>query len=216
MSFGASITGPRSSRLRVISIVVTICAIALGSFVTGRATAGNDLPREGSAEVGFARDMASHHAQAVAMAEVVRNDSAVPPDVRTLATDIVLTQQAQIGQMQGWLASWGVKQAGSPPAMAWAGHSGPMPGMATPEAIGNLKTLPVSQLEPEFLKLMIPHHEGGVEMAKMALDRTQRPEVRRLAQAIVDSQTAELDAMRKMLDAYDPVGVPQTPHGSAH
>jgi uncharacterized protein (DUF305 family) len=47
--------------------------------------------------------MMVHHAQAVEMAEIVR-DRTENPQTRTLATDIALTQQAQIGQMQGWLA----------------------------------------------------------------------------------------------------------------
>jgi hypothetical protein len=60
-------------------------------------------PGDGSAEAGFARAMMVHHAQAVGMAEIVR-DKTENEDVRILATDIALTQQAQIGQMQGWLA----------------------------------------------------------------------------------------------------------------
>ena len=55
--------------------------------------------------MGFARDMMVHHAQAVEMAEIVR-DKTENENVRILATDIALTQQAQIGQMQGWLAVW--------------------------------------------------------------------------------------------------------------
>ena len=88
------------------------------------------LPGEGSAEAGFARDMMVHHAQAVEMAEIVRNKTE-RNEIRILATDTALTQQAQIGQMQGWLGVWGLPITGTEPAMAWMGHptQGRMPGM---------------------------------------------------------------------------------------
>jgi uncharacterized protein (DUF305 family) len=68
-------------------------------------------PGEDSPEAGFARDMMVHHAQAVQMAEIVR-DKTESPAMRTLAADIALTQQAQIGMMQGWLEVWGFPSAG--------------------------------------------------------------------------------------------------------
>jgi uncharacterized protein (DUF305 family) len=46
---------------------------------------------------------------------------------------------------------------------------------------------------------MIAHHKGGVEMAKAVLARTKRPEVRALAQAMVNAQSAEIDALNDLL-----------------
>lgn len=43
-------------------------------------------------------------------------------------------------------------------------------------------------------------HQGGVTMAQAALDLVEDEDVRRLAQAIVDSQTAELTVLEQMLD----------------
>jgi uncharacterized protein (DUF305 family) len=89
-------------------------------------------PGNDSAEAGFARDMIVHHAQAVQMAEIIR-DKTNSDDMRLLAADISLTQQAQVGIMQGWLEVWGLPITGEEPAMAWMGHpiDGLMPGMAT-------------------------------------------------------------------------------------
>ncbi len=89
------------------------------------------LPGEGSAEAGFARDMIVHHAQAVQMAEIVR-DRTQSDDMRLLAADISLTQQAQIGIMQGWLQVWGLPISGAEPAMAWMGHPMEVPCRAWP------------------------------------------------------------------------------------
>jgi uncharacterized protein (DUF305 family) len=106
-------------------------------------------PGDDSAEAGFARDMIVHHGQAVQMAEIVR-DRTESGAVRLLASDISLTQQGQIGIMQGWLGVWGLPITGSEPAMAWMGHptDGPMPGMATPDEIDRLGKLP--QRGPTF------------------------------------------------------------------
>jgi uncharacterized protein (DUF305 family) len=100
-------------------------------------------PSNDSADAGFARDMIVHHGQAVQMAEIVR-DRTNSDAMRLLAADISLTQQAQIGIMQGWLQVWGLPITGEEPAMAWMGHptDGLMPGMATPEEIDQLSKLP--------------------------------------------------------------------------
>ncbi len=118
-----------------------------------------------------------------------------------MASDISLTQQAQIGIMQGWLEAWGLPITGTEPAMAWMGHptNGLMPGMATPEEVNRLGDLPPDRAGVLFLRLMINHHEAAVPMAEAILKRSDRPEVRRLAQAIEKSQRGEIRVMEDML-----------------
>jgi uncharacterized protein (DUF305 family) len=157
-------------------------------------------PGNDSAEAGFARDMMVHHAQAVEMAEIVRAKTE-SNEIRILASDTALTQQAQIGQMQGWLGVWGLPITGTEPAMAWMGHptQGRMPGMATPEEVNRLRNAPPEEADAMFLRLMIPHHQAAVPMAEAILKETDRPEVERLASAIVASQRTEIATMRDML-----------------
>jgi uncharacterized protein (DUF305 family) len=78
------------------------------------------------------------------------------------------------------------------------GH-GEMIGMASREQINELGTLPVAEAEVTFLQLMIRHHQGGVIMAQEALRQTSRPEVVRLAEAIVNGQQSEIDYMQGLL-----------------
>jgi hypothetical protein len=54
--------------------------------------------------------MITHHAQAVQMADTVRQKTQ-NDEIRALATDIVLTQQGEIGQMRGWLEEWGLSNS---------------------------------------------------------------------------------------------------------
>jgi uncharacterized protein (DUF305 family) len=52
-----------------------------------------------------------------------------------------------------------------------------------------------------WLPLMVNHHQGALEMARTELAKGQNAEVKKLAQSIVTSQTAEIATMRKMADA---------------
>ena len=157
-------------------------------------------PADDSPEAGFARDMIEHHSQAVGMADRIRERS-VDPAMKALATDIVLTQSNQIGRMQTWLELWDLSQIRAGLAMEWMDQPGPMPGMATRAQVEAIDTDALPDAEVRFLDLMIRHHQAGVMMAQGVLERTDRPEVRRLAQTIVDGQLAEIGAMEDMLAA---------------
>src|SRR5215218_9441433 len=113
-----------------------------------------------------------------------------------------LTQQAQVGIMQGWLEVWGLPITGEEPAMAWMGHpmDGLMPGMAAPDEITRLSQLHPDRADVLFLRLMIAHHEAAIPMAQAILKRTDEPEVRELAKAIINSQTAEIENMKAVVE----------------
>lgn len=199
------------SRVAVVAtaVVATAAGVAGGLLLAG-SLLGSSVPAEGSADVGFARDMQAHHAQAVEMALLVR-ERTDDAELRQVALDIELTQQQQQGQMYGWLQVWGLPHASSAPPMAWAdghghgasrgnaGEQDPMPGMATAEQLAELAAADGANAERLFLELMIAHHEGGVAMARSALELAEEPAVRRLAQAVVDSQTAEIAVLRALL-----------------
>lgn len=135
------------------------------------------------------------------MAEIIRQRTA-DDELRYLATDIVLTQQAQLGMMGGWLDVWGLHRTrtGVEP-MAWARMSmgSTMPGMASRDDVSSLRTLPIAQAERRFLELMIAHHRGGVHMAEAALELDLAPVARKLASSIITTQQAEIQGMTAML-----------------
>jgi len=54
--------------------------------------------------------------------------------------------------------------------------------------------------DKDFLAMMIPHHEGAVEMARLVLVHGRDPLVRRLAEDIIAAQQAEITTMRQRLD----------------
>ena len=51
----------------------------------------------------------------------------------------------------------------------------------------------------DFLAMMIPHHQGAVEMARLALIYGKDPLTRRIAEEILASQTIEITAMEQRL-----------------
>jgi uncharacterized protein (DUF305 family) len=204
---------PRISTLTALLVIgaILLSAVAgatLASLLTddaspddGSAEVALGAPAETSAEAGFSRDMKVHHAQAVQMAEIVR-DKTESEEIRTMAADIALTQQAQIGQMQGWLAVWGLPATSREPAMTWMGHptEGRMPGMASPEELNDLQRASPEEADVLFLQLMIPHHEAAIPMSEAVLKEIDRPEVERLAGAIAASQQGEIEMMKGLLN----------------
>ncbi|MEX0985452.1 MAG: DUF305 domain-containing protein [Actinomycetota bacterium] len=205
MSAGANV-GPeevspdprgRWTRLGLIAVVVLVATV--GGYLLGSMRASS-TPGDRSVEAGFTRDMVVHHGQAVEMAEIVRdrtNDEAI----RILATDIALTQQAQIGRFQGWLDAWGLPARGIDEAMAWMGHPTPgaMPGMASADDVASLMGLDPAEMDVRFLQLMIPHHQAAILMADEVLTQTDRPEVLTLAEGISSAQQAEIEYMQDLL-----------------
>lgn len=195
-------------------VILLIAATSLG-FWFGAQT--NAAPGDASPEAGFGRDMAAHHAQAVDMATILRENSD-DEEMRQMALDMMLTQQAQIGQIQGWLNVWELPMAGTQPVMAWMGMptTGLMPGMAAPDDLNRLRSLKGVEADGLFLSLMIPHHRGGVTMAHVVLERSQRPEVRALAESIIKAQESEIALMQALLQrkGFPPVpDEPDTDHG---
>jgi uncharacterized protein (DUF305 family) len=57
-------------------------------------------------------------------------------------------------------------------------------------------TVVTSQVDRQFIAMMIPHHEQAIQMADLALTRAKRPEIKQLAQTIKQDQTREIQQMR--------------------
>lgn len=138
----------------------------------------------------FVEGMVPHHRSAIDMAEIAqkRGDSEF---VKGLAADIVRTQQAEIDELER--EDEALETAGVEVGSLGMGHD--MMGMD-----GDAKDLETADpFDTAFVEMMIPHHEGAVMMAKVELDKAEDPELRKIAQDIVDAQKREISEMRRFL-----------------
>ena len=155
-------------------------------------------PADANYDLRFIDGMILHHQGAVVMAEEAQRKSN-RSEMKKLAADIITAQQKEIAQMKAWRTAWYPTAATTP-----MGYSSSM-GHMMPMDQGQMNSMMMSgdlgaadnQFDLRFINGMIPHHEGALVMAKDALAKSTRPEIKQLAEAILSSQTGEIDQMKK-------------------
>lgn len=63
-------------------------------------------------------------------------------------------------------------------------------------------------IDQHFIVQMIPHHEGAIAMAKIALERSKRPEMLSLANGIIEAQQKEINDMTSWYQSWYGTAVP--------
>ena len=63
----------------------------------------------------------------------------------------------------------------------------------------DMTTAPSGDPDRDFATMMIPHHQGAVDMAKLELQFGKNPVLRRLAQGIIVEQLQEIEVMQREL-----------------
>ena len=167
-------------------------------------SASSSSSKHNDADVSFAQDMIPHHAQAVVMATMAQA-RASDPKVKALAVDIKAAQGPEIEQMSGWLKVWGEKVPATDSASGdMSGHDmgsmdGDTPGMMSSGQMSRLGMASGAMFDRMWLRMMIQHHEGAVEMAGTEQRDGQSPDAVALAKKIEAAQTAEISQMQEML-----------------
>jgi uncharacterized protein (DUF305 family) len=165
---------------------------------------GMDLgPADANFDLRFIDAMIPHHQGAVVMAKDVLQKSK-RPELRQLATAIISAQDKEIAQMQQWRKAWYAQAPNTP--MAWHASMGHMMAMSPAQRQAMMMTMDLgpadANFDLRFLDAMIPHHEGALVMAKTVQQKSQRPELQRLAQDILRSQQAEIQQMQAWRKAW--------------
>lgn len=154
----------------------------------GMMTDSDDFSR---IDIMFAQMMIPHHQQAIDMSKFAI-EKATDPEIRALAEQIRDAQAPEIELMESWLSEtdgW----------MSMGDRGMGMGGMLSDEEMAALQDASGPEFDRLYLEGMIDHHEGAIWMAQMILD-SENPEVKALGEAIVESQTSEIERMREMLD----------------
>ena len=182
---------------RSLTAVVVLAGAALLS-----ACGGHEAPTGREGDIYFAQMMIPHHQQALEMSEIALSKEPSPA-LADLAREIRREQDPEIVLMRAWLGEWGAEElphSGGPGEEADDGHDHEMAGMATGEQMMALAEASGRQFEAMWLDLMIAHHEGAIEMADQVAGTTEDPEVRALADEIVQAQQDEIDRMRGLAE----------------
>lgn len=146
------------------------------------------------ADIMFASMMIPHHEQAVEMSDMLLSKDGIDARVIALAEDIKAAQQPEIDQMKRWLADWGADQTMG--GMEGMGEGG---GMMSDDDMKALDAATGNEAARLFLKQMIQHHEGAIQMAQDEVAGGQNPAAIALAQTIIDAQTTEIAQMQDIL-----------------
>jgi uncharacterized protein (DUF305 family) len=70
----------------------------------------------------------------------------------------------------------------------------------------------MGRIDKHFIEQMIPHHEGAIEMAELALERAKRTETKTLATAIIAAQQKEITDMKNWYKEWYGSDIPITGH----
>ena len=144
----------------------------------------------------FIDTMVAHHQGAVEMAGPAAT-RAQHAEIKTLAANIISSQQKEIAEMKALREKW---FAGAAPAinMEMRGMKDSMKGMD----MKALSSMSGNEFDLAFIKQMIPHHEGAILMAKEALQKSTKDEIKSLATAIIKAQEAEIKQMKDWQTAW--------------
>ena len=167
----------------LISSVSLIIIGLLGIIFLGLSVYGfnNELPCRFSQSIfsgidrHFIEEMIPHHEDAIEMSELALK-KAEHEELKTLSENIIHTQSKEIADMITWYKSW--YGAEVPESANFE--------MGMMDDMTDLKALEGADIfDKEFIEQMIPHHQMAVMMASMMLNRTDRAEMKKLAQDII-------------------------------
>jgi uncharacterized protein (DUF305 family) len=166
---------------------VLVCAMLLAGCARNGDTAAS-VGDHNSADQLFAQRMALHHQQAVDVAAMVEGRT-FNTRVVNVAAAVKQARQAELPQLDEWVARWGTVPGVSIESTA---------GRMSAEDLRRLGQRTSLRFDSMWLDLMITHHRGAIEMAGTELAQGVNADARAFAQHVIDTQQAELDQMQGM------------------
>jgi uncharacterized protein (DUF305 family) len=137
----------------------------------------------------FIDAMVPHHQGAIAMAEVALMN-AEHDEIVELSENIVSTQRAEIEHLKSIKQEeFGTSRV--PMEMSQEQMRG-MGMTMDPQQLGNR-----DPFDKAFIDAMIPHHQSAIEMAQVAREKSEIPEIKELAADIISAQQNEIEEMTR-------------------
>ena len=124
----------------------------------------------------FIENMIPHHIEAVSSSQQVLASTS-DPELKAFVQTVIEAQNKEIDAMKIWYKDWFGKDYA--------------PNNSYQAMMGGMQGKTGLELDKEYTKAMIMHHQGAIEMAKKIQSISKRPEILKLADDIISSQTAE-------------------------
>lgn len=137
-------------------------------------------------DIAFLSQMIVHHQGAVDMARQALS-VATESETKEHAQKIIDSQTREIEQMRGWLKEWYQTEPVKEQEELMR------------QDMAHMMSMPVKD-DHAFYDMMIPHHEGAIEMSRLAQERSARAELKQLAGQMIRDQQAEVDQFRRLSD----------------
>lgn len=148
---------------------------------THQETATQTTTQSADADQGFIDQMAPHHEMAVMMADDALS-KASNPKTKEFARLIKQQQPPEVQQLKAWRQQW-YGSAATPPM----DHSDYQAMAAGPD------------YDRKWTQMMIEHHRMAIETSKQTLSTAKRPEIKQLAQKIIDDQSKDIQQLQAHL-----------------
>ncbi|MDQ3019050.1 MAG: DUF305 domain-containing protein [Bacteroidota bacterium] len=147
-----------------------------------------EMKMSGNVDVDFVNMMIIHHQGAIDMAtsEIAagKNDS-----IKSLARNIVKDQENEIAAMRKWLEKNKDKKSSS--------GDNSIKLMESMKSMSDDDMKMTGDADKDFVMMMIPHHEGAIEMSEVEIKYGSDPEIKKMAQDIIKKQEAEIEQMEE-------------------
>lgn len=183
--------------MAMMAVVLIACG-RNSSAVVPTATAGQDMAGHDMSSMSMTSDapydamfidsMIVHHQGVITMAQEAL-EKAQRTELKQFAQNVIMVQDGEITQMKVWRNNW------YPDLAISAGNGMDMGDMlvAQDESVS---------YDIRWIDAMISHHQAAVTMAQDALTKAEHADIKNLAQAVIDMQSAEITQLEAWRDQW--------------
>lgn len=161
-----------------------------------------DPTKHSYSDTDFARKMIVYNQQAMELANLVQHGGS-DSDVSALAKEITETHGRTADKYANWLKGWGETYQNLSDFPKTDGHDAypTFTGLAAAYELQKMTEMSKDELEKEFVRLILQHHEGALEHIKnMGGDKLQYGEMKEFLKTDTEHYTKEVKSITNLKD----------------